>query len=552
MQSSDHRTNGNEAIKQGDYISAWQHYTEGLQITPKDPYLWCNRAFACLKAGFPELALHDSANTEAILAEYPEQDLNDDLVKLKFKGKYRMAEAYSVLGIPKHAAVEYRACIDLAKKDPSMKTYTKSDLNMWEKKKEIHYKTSLLHDQFLESCQITLKRKKHGFYKFEEKYPWDKKYEERASKEMVEKLQKKLDPASNNLLKICKVKIDDSEQLGICVKNSITKSRVTLQEDPFITAHNYYECRCDYCFHELNDPDSAPDPFETLYKDPRKKDAYQCPKRGCREVFCNEKCYKSSLNLYHKVLCGKNDGIKELVDLIHSDTIGVLHHLMLTVRLFALAKIRDICPLDIEEIKHLSRFTPVSTPFRGKMIYDPSFYDIYLKILEILGISRFDLRYDYWIFITIMNLVMPNSFPGPGHSPEMDTLVLYQLSSLINHNCAPNFFDAQYLSQDYDSSPGPVRDNVRTICKINDTDNSFHPARIFFAALREIQKDEQVFKSYCDPKQSKVERHMGLVTTFGFVCKCERCQYEPGEANQDPINYHFHFSVIPDWVKKYD
>src|SRR5579871_5542928 len=133
MQSSDHREKGNEAIKQGDYISAWQHYTEGLQVNPKDPYLWCNRAFACLKAGYPELTLHDSANTDAILEDL--QDYNDiDLIKLKLKEKYRMAEAYSVLGIPKHAAVEYRACMEFANKnDPSMKAHTKSDYNMWEK-----------------------------------------------------------------------------------------------------------------------------------------------------------------------------------------------------------------------------------------------------------------------------------------------------------------------------------------------------------------------------------------------------------------------------------
>src|SRR6185295_15349167 len=126
--------------------------------------------------------------------------------------------------------------------------YTKADYNMWEKKKESHYKTSLLQDQFIDVCNIIEQRKRHGFYKFEKKYPWDEKYEERASKEMIEKLQKQLDSASNNLLKIGKTKFDDSEQLGIFLKNSISKSRITLQEDPFLPAHNYCALRCDYCF----------------------------------------------------------------------------------------------------------------------------------------------------------------------------------------------------------------------------------------------------------------------------------------------------------------
>src|ERR1043165_2695319 len=232
MSSLNYRTKGNEAIKQGDYITAWQHYTEGLQETPKDPYLWCNRAFACLKAGYPELALHDSANSEAILAKYPEEDFNNiDLIKLRLKGKYRMAEAYSVLGIPKHAAIEYKGCIELANKVPSKSAYSKEDYNMWEKKKESHYKTSLLQDQFMEICKLTNQRKRHGFYKFEERYPWDKKYEERTSDKVIEKLQQQLDSASNNLLKIAKVNLDDSTQLGIFTKTSITKSRLTLQEN---------------------------------------------------------------------------------------------------------------------------------------------------------------------------------------------------------------------------------------------------------------------------------------------------------------------------------
>ncbi len=87
------------------------------------------------------------------------------------------------------------------------------------------------------------------------------------------------------------------------------------------------------------------------------------------------------------------------------------------------------------------------------------------------------------------------------------------------------------------------------LCSINDNDNSYHPARIFFSALNDIKKDEQVFKSYCNPRWDKVERHMGLVTTFGFVCKCKRCEYESGEAQQDPINWYFHYSALPDWAK---
>ncbi|CAG8605664.1 14861_t:CDS:2 [Funneliformis caledonium] len=510
----DYREKGKEAIKQGDYISAWQHYTDGLQDTPKDPYLWCNRAFTCLKAGYPELA-----------------------------------EAYSALGLPKDAAVEYNACIDLVGKDPD---YPKSDFKMLEKKKEEHYKTSSLFEQFLQTNGMdplsTEQPMRHGFYKFDKKYPWDKRYEERTSEESLKQLQQKLDAVSKNLLKVSIVDIDASAQLGIFVKDSISTHRIVFQENPFLPAHNYYVFRCDYCFHELKDLV----PTDSYYQ-PRRvradREAYTCPKKKCKEVFCSKKCHNLAWNLYHQPLCGKNDDIQEIIDIIRSDKIGVLQYLMLTIRLFAVAIIRDICPLDIEEIKHLSRFTPALTPYKGRMVYDPSLHQIYTTILRILDISKFDLRYDFWIFITVMNMVMPNTYPGPGELEAMDTSVLYPLSSLFNHSCAPNLLDAQYLSQDYDNSAGTIRDSARMLCSINDNDNSYHPARIFFSVLTDIKSDHQAFKSYCNPRHDKVERHAGLATTFGFICKCKRCEFESGESQQYPVNWYFHYSVLPDWAK---
>lgn len=58
------------------------------------------------------------------------------------------------------------------------------------------------------------------------------------------------------------------------------------------------------------------------------------------------------------------------------------------------------------------------------MICDPLFYDIYMKLVNILEISRFDLclRYDFWIFIIVMNMVVPNAFPGPYDALAVSTL----------------------------------------------------------------------------------------------------------------------------------
>src|SRR5687768_10446768 len=94
-----HRKDGNEAMKNQDYIKAWEDYTKGLEITPKDPVLWSNRSLTCLKAGFPELALMD-AHRVVTLCDKDAINRDESLKTVLQKGKYRHAESLAALGLP--------------------------------------------------------------------------------------------------------------------------------------------------------------------------------------------------------------------------------------------------------------------------------------------------------------------------------------------------------------------------------------------------------------------------------------------------------------------
>src|SRR5205823_2469961 len=88
----EHRLKGNQAIKDLDYLTAILEYTKGLRLTPLDPALWCNRAFAYIQHGEPELAVLDAIRARTLLLE---QTVDEITVRLLFKAIYREGQAYA-------------------------------------------------------------------------------------------------------------------------------------------------------------------------------------------------------------------------------------------------------------------------------------------------------------------------------------------------------------------------------------------------------------------------------------------------------------------------
>ena len=89
-----YREKGNKAFVDGEFETAWQEYTKGIEVTPEDPRLWSNRAQIFIKLGYPELAVVDATYARSLLeskiisGEYENADL-----ALLCKSKWREAEA---------------------------------------------------------------------------------------------------------------------------------------------------------------------------------------------------------------------------------------------------------------------------------------------------------------------------------------------------------------------------------------------------------------------------------------------------------------------------
>ncbi|CAI2192339.1 9964_t:CDS:2 [Funneliformis geosporum] len=206
----DHRKNENEAIKNGDYLTAWSEYTLGIAKNPKDTVLWCNRALYCLKAGHPELA----QRAQNLLKNC--QEASQQI--LLCKAKYRYAEGLAAIR-------DYEEAINTQK-----------------------------------------------FFTFRGSYPWDSRPSKRTSPDTLKKLQEHLEflttsqqtleklskimkfqfrsqNKDNTILRVVEVKFDDS---------SVNLNTPIFQEEHFLRAHDYQKQRCNYCLVELEGKEQHP------------------------------------------------------------------------------------------------------------------------------------------------------------------------------------------------------------------------------------------------------------------------------------------------------
>ncbi|GBB86512.1 hypothetical protein RclHR1_12930009 [Rhizophagus clarus] len=532
-----HRTNGNDAIKNKDYIKAWEEYTKGLEITPEDPVLWSNRSFACLKAGFPELAMMDAYRVMNLCNQDNIKN-NESLRTLYQKGNFRYAESLTALGLPRLAESAFNIIInDKLIKDVDRKKAMDRKLKLSKiLSEQNHYMIREVqkgHEKFL------ITEEDVGFYKFDGKYPWDNRPDERIKESNLLKLQHKLDLISNNKLKLDFVKFsgDDENpliQLGVISKVDFKIEDIIMEEDPFLTIHNHYNLRCDYCFHLLNEKSSIDDNSDEYPIE------YPCPNLSCEESFCNEKCYNLAKDLYHNEICGKI--LDDLIDYLQRKRGDVKNNnILFILKLFAIAKKRNICPLDIEEIKHFTRHHSTPHNLENHELWDADFEKIYLEILKILDISIYDLNFDFWIFITLIATIGTNAFGGPAIDQTVhDTAAIFPLISLFNHNCKNNIEGQLYLQE----WPKSIQDPIPAVYKVlRKTLRSIgcHSYRMTMIANNDIKKGDQLFLSYCNPNYNKKARHRQLLRTYGFLCYCNRCKGESDGYKPLPIAWCLYF-----------
>ncbi|RIA98374.1 hypothetical protein C1645_812785 [Glomus cerebriforme] len=348
-------------------------------------------------------------------------------------------------------------------------------------------------------------------------YPWDHRPSERISATVIKELQDRLDIASNKKLKIVLRKLQPdlvleskvTIHLGIEANQDLLFHEHILEEDPFIAGHNHFSDRCEYCTLELVETPGHP----------RCAVKYPCHNNQCKELFCSKKCYKLAMKLYHSILCGKN--INTIIRSAQRDHPGWNQSFILVLKLFALAKKRNINPLDIKEIKYLS--CQYASPFycEGHLPWDAEYEIIYFEILKLLEISLYDIKYDFWIFITLMTILAANVFNGEGNS--RNTLGIFPLTSLFNHSCDPliTHMDAteRYITNDLIEEYMKIRKKYEQI--------ACNPFRFTIITLQHVKKRQEIFISYVDSTDDKQERHTRTLSNYGFICRCCKCEASP-------------------------
>ncbi|CAG8513945.1 9081_t:CDS:1 [Diversispora eburnea] len=533
--SIDYRQEAKDAIDKRDYVSAWNFYTQALIESPKDLALWCNRALVGLNAGFPELTLMDSKRVVFLSLEKGKSMANDiNLQNLVYKARYRLGLAAEKLGLPFLAAREF----ELLDTFNSKKNFG----NIFEE--SCHQKKIDMTETYLRQ-QIILKREYEkrntkiqisgigkGWYKFTGSYPWDNRQSERISASMLQKIQGKLDIASDNKLKavIIRSETDNPKlQLGIKTKQDVSHLTILFEEDPFISIHNRYNLRCDYCINKLSP--TAREPGIPL--------KYPCKNQNCKEVFCNVRCYKKAMELYHRPLCGKD--INKIIELSKREIGGLNHHALFLLKLFAIAKERNINPLDIEEIKHFTRLKTNPLFLEGHLVWDPEYESIYNNILSILDITMYDLQYDFWIFITLMNMIGANVFGRTftDQAAEEKLSSIYPLCALMNHSCC-DFVVPQYiLPEPSNTVHNLIQDYERRRKRYHR--KGYQSYRITLVTHRNLKKGEEIFYPYTQYSNSKPRRHESLLRNFGFMCHCNQCKKESGRYRGKPIAWFLYF-----------
>ncbi|CAG8782711.1 3346_t:CDS:1, partial [Acaulospora morrowiae] len=257
----------------------------------------------------------------------------------------------------------------------------------------------------------------------------------------------------------------------------IPEDSVIWSEDPFITIHDYKSPKCNNCARKLKSPEH-----------PESPPIFHCQNNhSCAEVFCCYQCYNIAMSKYHVSLCGKSlSSILSILDRHKSNSSDPLPFFIL--KLFSIAKTSNIHPLDIPQIQDLAQYRP---PKKSENSFLPEYYfELYFETLRILDISLYDVKFDFWVYVTLTCKVQVNLFGND------DMACLFHYTSLINHSCMPNVFPDVYSSRDGD----PVL-----------VDYEFRENNMDLVAVRDIRRGEEIVLRYCDPMLEKWERAMHLI-----------------------------------------
>lgn len=359
----------------------------------------------------------------------------------------------------------------------------------------------------------------HGLVR-REVYPWNSHEPNRLSQETLDVLNKELvvvapkcqvrvstlpilleggsDTDGDDILPTC-------DQLGLFAKEDIAPGEDVLQEYSLLTANNRHkESTCDACGSEL--PSLTPD-----------STAVSCPE--CQDtVFCDDFCFSKAQEQYHPALCEKDvDSVAKDPKASESDE---SLHVLLLVRLLAMATHQDVHPLDMKEIKYIwGDFVPSTSnemdlshnagpppewtlPFSFRYNIEIPFHVLERMDMDIY--ANLD-KYDLWVFNTAFAKFRGTaSARKSGRDGRPDVAAVHPLWCLANHDCDPN------VTWEWG---GRMRLWARD-------------ARVVGPAAGGIKAGKEILNHYCDVRLAVRDRREWARGSLGGWCMCQRCRDE--------------------------
>ncbi|GBP60191.1 Hsp70-Hsp90 organizing protein 3 [Eumeta japonica] len=115
------KNKGNECVKEGKFVEAVLHYTQGIKIDPANYVLYSNRSFAFLKLDQHYLALEDANETVRLQPQWA-------------KGYFRRAEVEAASGLYDEAIISYTRALQLEPLDTKLMDCIKAITDKQKKK----------------------------------------------------------------------------------------------------------------------------------------------------------------------------------------------------------------------------------------------------------------------------------------------------------------------------------------------------------------------------------------------------------------------------------
>ncbi|UJR06794.1 hypothetical protein I4U23_011081 [Adineta vaga] len=495
-----------------EYLAARALYTQALTLDPFDARIWNHRSNTHLKLGYPELAFTDAARGLQILDDklakktLSREDRND-CVFLKLDVLYTCLLATEALNTFQ-MALQY-----------INRLLANSHLLSNEVHKTVLKKQAIFHDKINQKVNTLNKTNIPSGVSIDTisnlgtmrivTYPWDD-FEPFNSANDIETEMKKLNNALESFApKLMIVQMPDNPalynselvssasisktgrpQLGIIARKTIKSKERILDETGIFVNNGLYGPKCNYCNSILSTSTN------------KSNEIHKTTCRECGERFCSVDCLQSAMETYHKTLCGRD--ISHIVEFVaRGISCSSLIHLFV-LRLLAIAVQNKQHPLEINAVKYLAKGVKEVVPWD---IYQS--YFMYLDLLKILGLCPYrDIdKFDFWIYYTLRNKLLPNVFGEYKAPMKPANGKLFPFSSFFNHSCVSNVI---YI-----------------------TSRNAH--QVIVARKEGIEKNQQVFISYIDPDRPFIERQQLFQITYGFVCRCERCVREIGTSNEEEI-----------------